>query len=233
MKLNVMQILEHFCLENGQLYRKRLDGTVRAVRLVERGRVVSMLNGRKYFGPDIAWCFYYGVAPMYPVVHLSADPHSLGKEHLACARLNRLRYACVESSSGFKHPLSQLPFMSAFSCRADWEMRARSHYAKDMAFILAKQDEAKALAMASGQLETYQRPVKVRRAPVSTKPRSDRPEPVQGRQWKWYKDAWISLPDAVHPSDDWMVRAEAVLRNPEATFYYDTLLQRTLEAPSS
>jgi hypothetical protein len=234
MKLDVMEILDHFCLDDGQLYRKRLDGTVRPVRLVERGRVVSMLNGRRVFGPEIAWCIYYGVAPLYPVVHLSENPHKLGEIHLVCARLKRLRYALVESSTGFTHPLSQLPFATAQQCRSDWESRARRYYAADMPFIMAQQDEAKALSAGSERPPRGRKPPKPRK-PVSaaSKPPKERPEPVQGRQWKWYKDAWISLPDAVHPSDDWMVRAEAVLRNPEATFYYDTVLQRTLEAPSS
>lgn len=228
MKFDLATILEHFCIEDGFLYRKYATGRVKRVTVLEAGRLTSMVNGRKYYGPDIAWAYHYLAVPQHRVVTIDLDPHNLAIENLGAARRKRLIFRPVHVPGGVRHPLSQLTFGSMEYAKSDWIEKAQAYYAADLKFVLFSQRTFDDLP-ASRVLEKERAPRVVgQRGPKRSVTKPPKPETLMGRKWVWFREQWVSIPFSCHPSDDWMVRAAAVLEDPDARFVYDAPSDRTL-----
>lgn len=233
MRFDLLHILEHVGMVDGALYRKLSGGQVRRITNVEAGNLTVMISGRKYYGPELAWACQYFCAPLYPVVCIDGDPFNLSKENLGAVRTRRLKCRITQVAGGYKHPLFRLPFPSAAAAKRDWVVRARGFYAADLTYVMYEQERLAPKpdmeTLVSLSLERHKPAYKAPKA-KSTAPRKVAPAPVPGRTWFWYKEQFLSLPLPVHPSDDIVVRAEAVLRNPLVQFRYDPALDRTVEA---
>lgn len=223
MKFDLKHILKHFAVEDGRLVRKLATGHLRPVRLVDRGRLSSMLDGVRYYGPEVAYACIHRVVPLYPIVQVDGDAFNMSENNLMPARLGRLRYRSIETPGGFRHPLSRGTFVNERLCHYDWVQLARRQYMRDFAYVRQLEDE-----MQGRKPEVPETVVVPRRVAAAIKSRGDRPEAVAGRSWHWWGDSWLSLPEAVHCSDDWMVRAAVVSQHPGARFVYDEVAQRTV-----
>lgn len=218
-----MEVLERFLVDGGRLYRKRWDGTVRQVQTVEDGRLVTVLKGRKYYGPDLAWACHYRVVPMFPVVTIDTDPFNLSVENLGAARVRRLVCRIRSVKGGYLHPLSTLPFRTYDEAKQDWVSRARAIYADDLPYVLQLQGPGMPQAPSEAVVRARLRVVHTRK----------RPPDVPGMKWYWYREQWVSLPPAVHQSDDWQVRADALLADAGARAVFDPLAGKTLYASAA
>jgi hypothetical protein len=58
------------------------------------------------------------------------------------------------------------------------------------------------------------------------------PPPIEGHKWHYHEKEWLSVPIAVHPSDDYRVRCAAVKRGAVA-FSFDSASQTTREVPKT
>lgn len=228
MKFDLALILEHFYIDGGVLYRKFAAGTIKRVKAVEGGRLVAMVGGRKYYGPDIAWAYHYELVPTCRIVTIDMDPHNLSKENLGAARRRRLLFRLTKTPRGYTHPLTTEPFKSAEEAQDDWVMKARIYYQSDLKFVLRQQTDAMAALPVSLALEKVLTPAAGTRGPKKSGPRPPQPQNIIGRKWFWYREQWVSLPLACHPSDDWRVRAAAVLKDPQVRFVYDPKSDKTL-----
>ena len=65
--LNTSLIRTHFTVRGGTLYKRLADGTLRRMNTVREGRLLAVVAGTIYYGPDIAWIVHHGSAPMFPV----------------------------------------------------------------------------------------------------------------------------------------------------------------------
>lgn len=222
MKFSLLHILHNFAVVDDRLVRKLATGHARSVTLVERGRLVSMLAGVKYYGPEVAYACIHRVVPMFPVVQVDGDPLNMAESNLMPCRLRRLRFRLVEVPGGYRHPLARVVFRLAQLCHKDWVRLARLHYLADLAYV-------RQLESVQGVAEAVPvRPVVARRDYAPSVHAAGRPEGVAGRTWHWWCGKWVSLPEACHSSDDWMVRAEVVAKYPGARFVYDSVAQRTI-----
>lgn len=222
MKLDLLKVLKHFVVEHDRLYRRHRDGTVREITLIDRGRLAAMLDGVRVYGPDIAYACIYRVVPMFPIIQVDGDPHNMAENNLMPVRTKRLRYRAVLVAGGWRHPLDRMTFRDEQTCHADWVRHARNFYHRDKPYVRQLEDEAQ------GRKPVVEKRVVIVRRVYGGKRREGRPEPVEGRSWHWWQDSWLSLPDPVHESDDWMVRATVVAASPEAVFVYDPVAQRTV-----
>ncbi len=224
MKYDLMTVLTNFCVVGGKLYRCLAGGHVRPVQLVDRGRLLSVIGTSKFFGPDVAYMVHHRVVPMYPIVQLDGDPHNVAEENLMPVRLTRLRYRLTKTAGGWKQPLDAVPYNTEEEARAAWLILARHYYLKDKSRVRLLEDE---MAGVKPEVPKY-----VPVAPRKTYPKGEvrlvPPNAVAGRKWHWWGGSWLSLPEAVHCSDDWQVRAEAYEANPDVRFVYDPLSDRTL-----
>ena len=223
MKFDLLLILKHFTVSDGRLYRRLSTGHVRPVRVVERGRLVSMLNGVKLCGPEVAYACLHRVVPMFPIVQIDSDPFNMAETNLSPARTRRLRFRCVSVAGGFRHPRSHEVFKTEELAHIDWVNAARLFYQADKAYVRALEDQNQVIKPEALERVAVRR---VRLSAATDKPL--KPKAVAGRSWHWWKGAWLSLPEAVHSSDDWMVRAAVVTEHPSARFVYDPVQQRTL-----
>lgn len=223
MKFDLLHILKNFAVVDERLVRKLADGRTRPVTLVDRGRLVSILGGVRYYGPEVAYACIYRAVPMFPIAQVDGDAFNMSEDNLMPARLKKLRYRAVLLSGGYQHPLRRMVFPDEGTCHRDWVRLARSRYQEDKPYVRQLEDTARgALPKVPEQaLRPYAR--KVRSAT-----REGRPEAVEGRVWHFWRGKWLSLPEPVHESDDWMVRAAVVEVSPEARFIYDPLVQRTV-----
>lgn len=227
MKFDLNLILRNFAVHDGVLYRKYKNGAV-PVTLTYRGRLMSEIANTRYFGPDVAYACIYGVVPMFPIVQVDGNPHNVAEDNLMPVRLKRLRYRETAVPGGFRHPLTTLTHTTQARCHADWVLRAKRYYQDDKMYVRQLEDQYKPArpAVFNEPEPTVLQPV--RRKIVRTSTRPAKPSRVFGRVWHWYKDDWLSLPEPVHQSDDWMVRAAVVSEHPNARFVYDELKQMTV-----
>lgn len=224
MKFDLLTILKHFAVEDDRLVRKLATGHCRPVRLIDRGRLASMLGGVRYFGPEIAYACIYCVVPMFPIVQVDGDPFNMAENNLMPVRLERFRFRLIATTGGFRHPLTRSLFRTEAECHSDWVTLARQRYQRDKPCVRQMEDEAQGRKPVLPRIQ----PVVPRRVSAAVKRAVDRPEAVEGRSWHWWEGAWLSLPEAVHCSDDWMVRARVVAEHPSAVFIYDPIAQRTV-----
>lgn len=223
MKFDLNLILKNFAVEDGRLVRKLATGHCRAVRLLDRGRLSSVLGGVRYFGPEVAYACIHRVVPLYPITQLDGDPFNMAENNLMPARLLRLRFRLIEVPGGFRHPLARGTFTNARVCRLDWADLARRQYMRDFDYVRQLEDSSQLVKPV-----VVKRPVVALRVSGGAKSVGGRPEAVEGRSWHFWNDAWLSLPLPVHCSDDWMVRAAVVSAHPSARFVYDEVAQRTV-----
>ncbi len=223
MKFDLLTVLKHFAVEDGRLVRKLATGHARPVTMVERGRLVSMVGGVKFFGPDVAYACLYRVVPMFPIVQVDGNPFNMAENNLMPCRVKRLRFRRVPVPGGFRHPLCSSTFRTEGEVHRDWVRLARGRYMQDKAYVRQLEDQTQGFTP-----EPPKRAVVPRKVYAASKTARERPEAVEGRIWHWWVDGWLSLPVAVHESDDWMVRAAVVAVSPEARFVYDDVLQKTV-----
>lgn len=220
----------------GQLRRRLAAGRSKAVQTLEGGRLVCMVNGEMIPGVDIAWCLRYGRWPSQKLVLLSRDPHDMAIENIFPARLRHFRYRETKTETGFKHPLSKVSYTTPEACYQNWERTAREFYETDLPTVLAQEEQLQAQYRATiaanphlaPQLSSRRvSPVKARKTRLLASERPPKPEDVPGRVWHWYQDAWLSVPEPVHPSDDWMLRCAAVSAGATRA-EYDPAQQKTV-----
>jgi hypothetical protein len=222
MRLDVLEVLKNFAVREGRLYRKRADLTLKPLQTVEHGRLVVVFQGRKVYGTDLAWACHYSCAPMFPVVTIDLDPLNVSIENLGSARVRRYKLFLRCSGGRWSHNLGGSGFREEWEARRDWIARARSLYQEDLPYVLTLQ----ASTVIARPVD--EKPVELMR--VSTHTRRQKPAPVQGLSWYWFKGQWVAIPPAVHPSDDWQVRAAALLEDPHARRVYDDTAEKTLTA---
>lgn len=224
MKFDLLHVMKHFAIEDNRLIRKLVSGS-RVVRLADRGRLAVTLDGVRYFGPELAWACIYRAVPMFPIVQVDGNPHNMAENNLMPCRIKRIRYLSVSVPGGYKHALSKTVFRTEGENHADWCFLARQYYQRDKPYVREMEDTARGRA-----------PEVPKHVPVARKvwivptDHHIKPEAVAGRSWHWWQSDWISLPEAVHPSDDWMARAEVVALHPDARFVYDPLIEQTVAA---
>lgn len=224
MRFDVMEVLRNFVVMGGHLYRKRANGTLKPMLSIEHGKVVVVLQGRKMYGPEVAWACHYHCAPMYPVVTVDMDSLNLAKDNLGMVRVRRLQFRPTLSRHGWWfHSLQKdARFEGENEARRDWIARARRFYTAELDYLLALHRPHMVIP------PVEEKPVELLR--VSQQVRRERPAPVPGLTWYWFKGQWVAIPPAVHPSDDWQVRAAALLADPDARRVYDEQVERTLTA---
>lgn len=223
MLFDLLHVLKNFAVEDGRLFRRLASGHSREISVIERGRLVSVLDGRKYYGPDVAWACHYLAVPMFRVITLDGDPFNLAEDNLMPVRLKRLRYRVIEVPGGFRHPRTRETFPSERHAHADWVRSASRYYREDKPYVRSLEDQHQPTKPEAPEKRTERF-----RAPSTVSGRPLRPEVVWGRSWHWWEGRWLSLPDACHASDDWMVRAAVVSQSPGARFVYDSVAQRTV-----
>lgn len=237
------ELVPRFFAHEITIYRRRADGSCKRLSAVNSGRLVAVFDHERIDGADIAWCLRYGNWPKFPLVILDGDPFNLQIENLFPARLKKLRYVQYEDGGKFTHPLSKVVFRNARDCRIDWIEKARDHYTKDLGYVLQLEaDERelrkKANAPTPGRLDwearqrasAAARTARLRKGAETAVPRTKRPPVVPGMVWHYYKKSWISVPPAVHVSDDvrnrcaaWLKGAVRAEYQPEydETWYFD------------
>jgi hypothetical protein len=197
-----------FVLEGPHLYRKLASGAAMPVKSMDANHAVTLFNGQRLRGVDIAWCLYYGNWPEFPVVQLGTDPLDFSRGNLYPARVKRLRYREIKKGPLYFHPLSNMGHISPGACRAHWEMMAAEFYRRDMVYV--------------ERVEAFERDLRAKylletgavRKPVNVKTdfkKPSRPKAIEGREWHWVKDKWIDIPVAIHVCDDYRVRLAATL----------------------
>lgn len=222
----------------GQLRRRLAAGRSKEVQTIEGGRLVCMVNGEMIPGVDIAWCLRYGRWPSQKLVLLSRDPHDMTIENIFPARLRHFRYRQTKTEHGYKHPLSKVSYSTPEACYQNWERMAREFYETDLPTVLAQEEQLQAQyeaaiaanpALAPKVAPRVQNPPKPRKARLLAGERPPKPEDVPGRVWHWYEDGWLSVPEPVHASDDWMLRCAAVKAG-AVSARYDPAQQKTVYA---
>ena len=224
--------MNNFVVDGGVLYRKLLNGTHRRVTAINSGRLVVVHEGARLLATDIAWICHHLVPCPHPTVTVDCNPHNMDIDNVMAVRRRRLVFRPVMSKYGFKHNLNKMHFSTREAAFADWVPKAREQYVADRDWLLAsedykgvKQQIADAVAASQPRLLARQRKFTPPKRYLKRPPMPDVPE---GMECHWYKDQWVVIPKAVHCSDDWMVRAEACLKNPQARFRYDPVLERTV-----
>lgn len=226
--LNVALVHEHFQLANGKLFRRLIDGTAKPVTLVKDGRLASRLGGVEYYGPAVAWALYYSSAPMFPVICVDGDPFNLSQENVVPVRRQRVRFRLRTGYRGFSHQLaSNLWFRTEVACRDHWVGMARAHYMEDFELARQLEDERDRQMPAAPYSRTRRafKPLPARGLPASERP--PKPPADAGRRWYWYAEQWVSVPEAVHASDDYIERCRHVLAGAKS-FVYDPEKQMTV-----
>lgn len=230
MRLDANLIFNNYTIVDGVLYRRLQGGLKRRVTTVHAGRLVTMLDGRKHYGPDIAWvCHHMFVCP-FPVVAVDGNPHNLSVDNVMAVRHKRLNFRVTAVGQGVRHPLSKVVFRDRDAAFKDWVIRAREYYMRDQhaVMMLAPPESARAEMMTAVRERERQEMARGPRAPSLVK--TPKPQREIGRDWVWHAGRWVSCPKPVHVSDDAQVRAAACLVNPDARFRYDPTLDRTVLA---
>ncbi len=203
-------VKEHFALLDGKLFKKLSTGVIRPINTVRAGRLVAVVSGKSYYGPELAWTLHYGSGPMFPVFCLDGDPLNLAQENVLPSRIRRLRFRFTENPSGFKHTLEKYyRFKSFVECKDDWLRHARKYYMADLANVLELQHLRDRQRTDLG----YARPVVKRRAPPPPKPvaATKRPAYREGFRAYWHGGRWVEVPEACHVADDYRERCRRVL----------------------
>jgi hypothetical protein len=214
---------QHFVLEGSRLYRKYSTGAVTQLKSMDGNTVVTLFDGHRLRGVDIAWCLLHGNWPAFPIVQLHEDPHDFSEGNLYPARLKRLRYRETQKGLLFYHPLSLLGHISAKRCREHWEHLAHDYYMKDYTYVLRAEAYDREMRLTTLQ-SLPPKPVPPEHAQYAKRPA--RPKAVPGMEWHWWQGAWISVPVAVHVSDDYRVRIKAAQAG-ATSFRFDPEAQRT------
>lgn len=137
MRDHVPHILNNFRIIDGVLHRWYPSGKIKPVITVVTGRVAASLDGRRYFGPDIAWICHHLFACPVPVVTVDMNPHNLSAENVLPVKGERLVFRSTKNRQGqFRHPLDPGTFYSSRELAfAAWLPLARAHYNQDMDYI--------------------------------------------------------------------------------------------------
>lgn len=207
--LNVSLIKHHFVLRDGRLFKRLSDGTHRPINTVRAGRLVGVVSGVSYYGPEIAWALYYDSAPMFPVLCVDGDPLNLAQENIVAARIKRVRFRWREVRGGFAHTLARaFPFKSLEMCRDDWVYHARKYYAADHEYVRHLEFERDRALGHPGYT-----PAVVKRAPPKPKPPvvGKRPAYIAGFRAYYHDGVWVQVPEACHAADDYRERCRRVL----------------------
>lgn len=213
---------KYFVLEGSRLYRKLASGGGVLLKSRDGNQIVTLFNGVRLLGVDIAWCLTYGNWPEFPVVQLREDPLDFSMGNLYPARIKRLRYVQKPVAHLFRHPLSSITHSTPERCRKHWEELARDFYMKDMPYVLRLEESNRALR------DTFLRETGAVRLPetVAERPRrGSRPCALPGTEWHWYKDKWVNAPVACHVADDYRVRLQK-LEQGATRFAFDPSTRR-------
>lgn len=231
--------VDNFVLQEGKLYRLQATGDLRRVLALDNknlpadslpsviscntGSLVATVAGRRLRAVDIAWTLHYGSWPLYPLVVADGDPHNMVQSNLLAVRGQKYRPRITVSGKFFVHNLAAERFSSPELARDDWRRCAAALYRADQSHVLFAEQVNRERAIVTA--ERVAKPVRARVKVDPNKPR--RPAPIKGKEWHYWKGAWVSVPVACHVSDDYMVRIEAVLAGAKS-FVYDEEQQRTL-----
>lgn len=201
-------------LISGILYKKSIDKTLRKVLSIENGNLRVIIDGKKRFGPEIAWNLHYGYWPDFHVI-LRDDNHlNLSIDNLIPVK--NLKRCVIRVFSGkFMHNLCfNQSFETENLCRQHWRICALEYYDSQSSNITVELRVSEVF-----DVDLPEKPEKV--------PQTKKPCKVQGKTWHWYKSQWLCIPKAVHVSDDFMRRCDAVLTG-KAGFYFDESKEITL-----
>lgn len=233
MSFDPVAVLNSFSVADGVLYRRHLNGTMSRVSVVHSGRLAVTFQGQRLDGTAIAWLCHHLFPCPYLTVAVDGNPHNMSLDNVMPVRRRRIVFRPATTKHGYRHSLSQICFPTVDKARLDWVHRARAYYMDDRMFLLSQssvQAQRQQIIDAVGASDAdapMRRKFKPAKKHVARPPMPPVPE---GMECHWYNDAWIVIPMAVHCSDDWMVRAEACLKNPQARFVFDPVSQRTVEA---
>jgi hypothetical protein len=213
---------KHFVLEGPRLYRKLASGAAVLVKSMDANLVVTVFEGTRLRGVDIAWCLYTGNWPKFPIVQIGEDPMNFSQGNLYPARLKTLRYRLTQRGQLYYHPLSDMGHISPVRCREHWEMLAVEWYSRDLLYV--EKVEAFEREQRAQYIREARPPSRVEKVDTRVR-RNSRPKAIDGREWHWVKDKWIDIPVAVHVCDDYRVRIAATLAGC-AEFRFDPVAQQ-------
>lgn len=205
----VPELFAHECM----VYRRLADGTLKELSAMSGGRLVTLCEGETILATDIAWCLHYENWPKFHLTLLDGNPYNLRLDNIMPVRLGQLRYRETEVKGGYQHSLSDAVFNSSAVCRRNWADFAREHYSKDLPYVLRLEAEERQLRRESimpPAKPARAKPVKRAAAPKQVE-RLRKPPTRPGEVWHWYNQAWLSVPEPVHVSDDYRERCRKVL----------------------
>lgn len=218
---DISTILKHFKLADGCLYRRLLDGSHKLVSRKVRGQVVAVCEGQLFASSDVIWALTYGRWPKWPLKTLPGNPYSL--DNILPQRLATWRFSVQEVNGQFHHTHSSVGYPTLKACKDSWNELYRLYLLADLPYVLAVEKTEYDLHMASNP--KYEAPeILPGRTRAKPKERPAKPAHIKGMRWHWYTGKWISVPTAIHVSDDYMLRCEALGK----TARFDPELQQTV-----
>ncbi len=228
MRIDLVALHQNFALEGDRLVRIMSNGARRKVVSVVNNKIRIQLDGVYLPGPEVAWALHYKVEPQFPILQVDGNPFNLSLKNLLPIRGAFPRCRMVKKGLLYFHPLNKSGYGDAKTCQKSWQHDVFEKYSKDLAYVLTLEAS---IRTQRGMLLVPPKPVRKYFKPSGKKPKVERPpkpEHVDGRVWVWFEEAWLSIPEAIHPSDDWMVRAAAVKAG--LSVRYDSGRQQTLPA---
>lgn len=225
-------LMSHFHLADGRLYRL-YDSGEKEITSYSKGRLVHTFDGQPCYAAEIAWALIYKVLPKYPVLVIDGDETNLTAENLAPVISKHWRFRLtkfqLDAGKAYKHPLSPQLFSSPELARVNWNACVRLAVAADKERVLLEQGQE--LAERGEPVPVERKEVRAKREPAVSKLRRDgrprKPAAGPGQVAVWWQDAWLIVPEAVHPSDDLHVRCAAVLAGATG-FVFDAEKQMTV-----
>ncbi len=210
MRMNLVAVHQNFLLESDQLMRIMSNGALRKVPTVVQGKIRVLLDGVYLSGPEVAWALHYGIEPQFPLLQVDGDPFNLSAKNLLPIRGIMPRCRITWKGRLCYHSLGGFGYADEKSCRKSWQLDVYDKYSKDLAHVLSTERK---IRDQRGLLVVPPKPVRkytLSAARAAKTKRTPKPEHIWGKVWVWFEDAWLSIPEATHPSDDWMVRAASV-----------------------
>ncbi len=132
-------------------------------------------------------------------------------------RLGKRRCRVTPAKDGFKHSMEdEIEFRTEEAAKLHWRKTVAGVCRADLSYVLEieRRERVFRAGEAAKQLQEIinQPAIEVLAVVEPAKPqRPPKPERIFGKVWFWFKDQWVSVPPACHPSDDWQVRCQAVL----------------------
>lgn len=233
-RFDITPALRNFALQNGRVWRKLSDGSLKACGRMRQGNLVALADGVFYKVADLTWALTYGMWPKFPLVTLAGDPGDL--DNILPCRTFRMRFRVTKREGRFFHAYGQRPYISLEDCRLGYEDLLRRRLLPDLPHVLAIEAQEYALYHADRPKFVPPKFVPVVREQPKRKnaprakvavPKTLRPREIAGRKWHWFQGQWVSVLPPVHVSDDFQVRCLAALKGYSYALEFNPQTQQT------